>query len=190
MDKLQNVIAKRMKWHLILGAFGPLVLVYPCAVGVSYEQSPIGYWLCKVFLIGFVLPFVAYCAYLLKHQNDAIVLCSDELIFATMSPGGRSAVAINEIRQCTFESFPEVHDHLILSVSEACYQRECRSRTWVACCNGQLRFDMMYTVPSLRKVVSTIHGMIDASPQFGEQGNTPESPGGRVCESKSLSATG
>lgn len=164
MDRMHTVIAKRTKWHLVLGTFGCLVFVYPCAVGVSYDRSPTWYWLCKVFLFGCVLPAVAYCVYQLRHQDDAIILRADELLFATMMPWGRSAVTITEIRECTFESIPEVHDHLILSVSEACYQREYRSRTWVACSNGQLRFDMMYTAPSLRKIASTIRSMVDASP--------------------------
>lgn len=164
MSQMHMLIAKRRKLHFGLGCIGCLVFVYPCTLGVSYDQSPTWYWLCKAFLFGFILPTMAYCIYQLKHQNDAIILRADELLFATMMPWGRSAVKIQEIRDCTFESIPEVHHHLILTVSEACYQREYCSRTWVGCSEGQLRFDMMYTAPSLRKIASTIRSMIEASP--------------------------
>ncbi|MCA9190431.1 MAG: hypothetical protein KDB03_01660 [Planctomycetales bacterium] len=96
----------------------------PCACGVAYTVSPTWYWLCKVFLFGFVIPVIAYCIYQLKYPKEAIVLDEDELVFSTMAPWGTSTVAIWDIQDCSFESIPQVHDHLILSVSEACYQRE------------------------------------------------------------------
>lgn len=163
---MQTVIAKRAKWHLYLGLFGCLVFVYPCAVGVSYDPSPMWYWLSKAILLFFVLPAMAYCIYQLKHQNDAIILRADEIHFATMMPWGRSVVKLREIKDCSFESIPDERALLILSVREECYQREYLSRTWVASTEGQLRFDMMYTAPALQKIASTIHNLVDASAQM------------------------
>lgn len=166
-DKMHTVIAKRAKLHLILGCFACLVFVYPCGVGVSYDQSPTWYWLGKTFLFGVILPTFAYCVYQLMYQENAIILRADKLLFATMRPWGRSTVTISEIRDCTFESIPDVHDHLILAVSDACYQREHHSPTWVACSKGQLRFDMMYTEPALPQIAQAIRSMGNAS-DFGK----------------------
>lgn len=166
MNTMQTVIAKRAKWHLYLGLFGCIVFVYPCAVGASYDPSPMWYWLSKAILLFFALPAMAYCIYQLKHQNDAIILRADEIHFATMMPWGRSVVKLREIKECSFESIPDERALLILSVCEECYQREYLSRTWVASPEGQLRFDMMYTAPALQKIASTIRNLVDASAQL------------------------
>lgn len=137
------------------------MFIYPCLFGVSYEESVIWFWLAKAFLFLFVCPVVAYCCYQYCNQKDAITFDGGCLNFATMMLWGSSTISIRQINTCEFESIPEVCDHLILTVSEDCYMEQARSRTWVQCCGGKLRFDMMYTTPSLIRVTSRITALIE-----------------------------
>lgn len=164
-----EVIAKRTREHYVWAALVGIVFVYPCFFGVSYEESIIWYWLTKAFLFLFVCPVVAYCCYQYRNQIDAITVDAGCLKFATTMPWGRSTLSIREINACEFESIPEVCDHLILTVSEECYAEQTRSRTWVQCCGGKLRFDMMYTTPSLNRVTSRITALIEERINVGEQ---------------------
>lgn len=66
-----------------------------------------------------------------------------------MTAWGRCVLEIEDITDCTFERKPELHDHLVLSVTRECYEMHRRSKTWAATSQGEFRFDMMYTVPSL-----------------------------------------
>ena len=157
-------MAKRTKWHLAVGVIGGLVFVYPCLFGVSHNENQIWYWLCRAFLFLFVFPVVIYCVWQLKHQDDAITYESGKLNFATMMPWGRSSILLCDIKDCVYESIPEVRDHLILIVTEECYQKQFRSRAWAECSAGQLRFDMMYTTPSMQVVANRIKGQLSHNP--------------------------
>ena len=145
------VIAKRTKWHHMCGIFIAAMFVYPCLFGVSYAESPTGYWMAMGFLFAFILPVSLYCLFMLRNQQDAIVLDGDQIRFATMTAWGRCSLEIGDITECSSESIPELHDHLVLSVTDKCYEMHRRSKTWVETSPGKFRFDMMYTAPSLQE---------------------------------------
>ena len=155
------VVVKRTKWHLIAGIFGCAVFVYPCLFGVPHASSPLWFWLTKAFLFLFIVPLVTYCICQIKHQEDAITIEDGRIRFATMLPWGRSTLDLDDIVDCTFECIPEVHDHLVISVTPSCFDTEFESWTWAACEETQLRFDMMYTSPGPKETSQQILRVID-----------------------------
>ena len=168
------VIAKRTKWHLLCCIFVASIFVYPCLWGVSYDDSPLGYWIAKGFLFLFVLPVSAFSLYMLRNQKDAIVFDGDRIRFATMMPWGRCTLETGDITDCAFESIPELHDHLVISVTPSCYEQHHRSKTWVDISPCQFRFDMTYTSPSIRECETRIRQiLLDASPSLSNQALHP-----------------
>ncbi len=117
-------------------------------------------WGTKAYLFFFIVPIVAYCIYQLKYQEDAIRLDGNRLCFATMTPWGRSQIDLSDLESCEFEYRADEFDRLILTVSDACYQREKCAWTWVETGDDKLRFDMIYASPNSKSVSETIDRLV------------------------------
>ena len=113
-----------------------------------------------LFSFLFVTPVMLCCGYQLIIQENAIVSEKGGFRFATMLPWGRSTLQIEDIIDCSYESIAEVHDHLILTVTPSCYEKESKSRTWSERSNGELRFDFMYTSPSPKETSTRLKRLL------------------------------
>ena len=157
---VDTIIAKRAKWHLLMAILSGTIFIYPCLYGVTFNTSPLSFWLAKGFLFLFVTPVMLCCGYQLINQENAIVSENGGFRFATMLPWGRSTLQIADIVDCSYESIPEVCDHLILSVTPSCYAKESKSRTWSGRSNDELRFDLMYTSASPKETSTRLKRLL------------------------------
>ncbi|MEZ5942079.1 MAG: hypothetical protein R3C18_11855 [Planctomycetaceae bacterium] len=158
-QQANTLLVRRNKWYLYAGIAVVALFIYPCMVAGSLTESPELFWVCKLFLVLFCLPVLAYLIYQVKNQEQAIVLGKDTLRFATIMPWGRSELKINEICDCRHVFEYDTYNHLVLKVSPECATREANSWTWSWCKSEELWFDLIYTTPSRQEVVQIIRGV-------------------------------